>query len=88
MATALEPTSAAKPAAPDSAVLPPGDDQPRSLWRDILIGVSTQSWLASMAFHMALMVILALTLGSYEVAKRLGNAPEFSWTDPAARRPV
>src|SRR5262245_3316136 len=44
---------------------------------DLLIGVATQSWLASMVFHMALMIILALVLGTIDIAGTLGQAPEF-----------
>jgi Squalene-hopene cyclase C-terminal domain len=48
----------------------------RSFWRDTLIGVATQSWLASMVFHMTLMVVLALVLGTIHVTT-IGQAPEF-----------
>src|SRR5437867_9682822 len=48
----------------------------RNFWKDLLVGVATQSWLASMVFHMALMVTLALVLGSIHVANTIGQAPE------------
>jgi hypothetical protein len=52
--------------------------QPASFtWKDILMGVATQSWLASMVFHMVLMVVLALVLGTIHVASTIGQAPEF-----------
>lgn len=46
-------------------------------WREMFTGVSMQSFLGSMAFHTALMVALALILGTIHVAKKLGIAPEF-----------
>jgi len=73
MPTLVEPTIAA--AGP--TILPPAEEEPRSsLWRDLLIGVATQSWLASMVFHMALMVILALGLGTIHLANTI-QGPEF-----------
>src|SRR5688572_31445749 len=47
-----------------------------NFWMDLLIGVATQSWLASKAFHMALMVVLALIMGTIHVAT-IGDAPTF-----------
>jgi hypothetical protein len=44
-------------------------------------GVEMQSFLGSMAFHTALMVTLALVLGTIHVANTLGIAPEFSAAD-------
>jgi hypothetical protein len=69
-ATTTSPT-APSPAAGDS-----GLDAPPS-WRDMFTGVEMQSFLGSMAFHTALMVTLALVLGTIHVANTLGVAPEF-----------
>src|SRR6186997_3520785 len=65
------------PAQPDQNPEQLAEEPRSSLWRDLLIGVSTQSWLASMVFHMALFIVLALTVGSYELARRTGQSPEF-----------
>lgn len=43
----------------------------------LLLGIATQSWLGSMVFHMVLMVVLALVLGTIHVANTIGQAPEF-----------
>src|SRR6187455_1078539 len=51
-------------------------DEPLS-WKEMLTGVSMQSFLGSMVFHAALMVTLALVLGTIHVANKLGQAPEF-----------
>ena len=51
--------------------------EPANFWQELLTGVATQSWLASMAFHMALMIVLALVLGTMHVASTIGQAPEF-----------
>jgi hypothetical protein len=71
MSTATQPT-------PEEA-LPEGEpiEGQRNFLRDLLIGVATQSWLASMAFHMALMVALALLMGTIHIAQKIGAAPEF-----------
>ena len=71
MATATQP--APENAAPEAEPLEP----PRSLIHDLIVGVATQSWLASMAFHMALMVFLALIMGTIHVVKKISEAPEF-----------
>jgi hypothetical protein len=70
MATATQP-------APDNA-LPEGEpaEPQRSLIQDLIVGVATQSWLASMAFHMALMVVLALVMGTIHVVNKM-TGPEF-----------
>ena len=49
----------------------------RGLIHDLIVGVATQSWLASMAFHMALMVFLALVMGTIHVVQKINEAPEF-----------
>jgi hypothetical protein len=73
MATATQPIEEnAVPAETDESLEPP-----RGLMHDLLVGVATQSWLASMAFHMALMVLLALVMGTIHVASKIGSAPEF-----------
>src|SRR5687768_14685614 len=56
-------------------------------WKDVLVGVATQSWLASMVFHMALMVFLALVLGTIRVAQTIGEAPEFNAQPEEAELP-
>src|SRR5262249_1533636 len=53
----------------------------RSLLKDLIVGVATQSWLARMAFHMVLMVALALILGTINIASTIGQAPEFESTE-------
>src|SRR5262245_8406304 len=70
MATATQPV-------PDNTV-PEGEAlEPQSnLLKDLIVGVATQSWLASMAFHMALMVFLALVMGTIHVVNKL-SGPEF-----------
>jgi hypothetical protein len=70
-ATTTSPTAPSPPAG-DSAL-----DAPQS-WRDLLTSIEMQSFLGSMAFHTALMVTLALVLGTIHIANTLGNAPEFS----------
>lgn len=59
------------------ALAPEGESGTGNFWHDLLVGVATQSWLASMAFHMALMVLLALIMGTIHVANTIGQAPEF-----------
>src|SRR5687768_2667146 len=87
MPTLVEPTTPPT-IAPSPANLPPAEDEPRgSLWRDLLVGVATQSWLASMVFHMALMVILALGLGTIHIANTIGQSPEFDGFDEAVDLP-
>jgi Squalene-hopene cyclase C-terminal domain/Prenyltransferase and squalene oxidase repeat len=46
-------------------------------WKDLFMSIATQSWLGSMVFHMSLMVVLALVLGTIHVANTIGQAPEF-----------
>jgi hypothetical protein len=75
--TAVPAPPVAKPAAPPVEAAPPAE--PTS-WRDFLLSVATQSWLASMVFHMALMVVLALIMGTLKMAGTIGQAPAF---DPA-----
>jgi len=91
MPTLVEPTTPPTmlPAnTPSPANLPPAEEEPRrSLWRDLLVGVATQSWLASMVFHMALMVILALGLGTIHIASTIGQAPEFNTFDESVDLP-
>src|SRR5262249_22671439 len=78
MTTDASPTKAdektdAAPAADDAV-----EQAARPLsWKDLLMGVATQSWLASMVFHMVLMIVLALVLGTIHVASTIGQAPEF-----------
>src|SRR5262245_51576078 len=45
--------------------------------KDLMVGIATQSWLASMAIHMTLFIILALVLGTIHVAATIGAAPVF-----------
>src|SRR5262245_11599664 len=45
--------------------------------KDLMVGIATQSWLASMAIHMTLFIILALVLGTIHVASTIGAAPVF-----------
>lgn len=41
----------------------------------LLVGTGTQSWLASFIFHCALLVVMALTLGTVQVVNKVVNAP-------------
>src|SRR5262249_7780854 len=75
MSATTTPTNTPSPPAGDSAI-----DAPQS-WRDMFTGVEMQSFLGSMAFHTALMVTLALVLGTIHVANTLGIAPEFNAAD-------
>jgi Squalene-hopene cyclase C-terminal domain len=71
--------------------LPPTDVQEptveaveqKSFWEQVLVSVATQSWLASMAFHMALMIVLALVLGTIHAAHSLGTGQMFEAVDQA-----
>ncbi|HEY2411412.1 MAG TPA: prenyltransferase/squalene oxidase repeat-containing protein [Pirellulaceae bacterium] len=72
MSATTTPATASVPPAGDAAF-----DAPQS-WRAVFTGIEMQSFLGSMAFHTALMVTLALVLGTIHIANTLGNAPEFS----------
>lgn len=48
----------------------------------MLFGVQAQAMLGSMVFHMLLLIVLALVLGTIHVAQTIGQAPEFE--TPAA----
>lgn len=76
--------SAGPPAGPSSA-----DEAaaPRDFWKELLISVATQSWLASMAFHMVLMIVLALIMGTIHVVQTIGDAPAFDAADQMAFEP-
>jgi len=43
----------------------------------LVVNIATQSWLASMALHMTLLIVLALVLGTIHVAATIGAAPAF-----------
>src|SRR5262245_11598353 len=58
---------------PDEA----GQDALEVTWTELFTGIGARSFLGSMAFHMILMIVLALVLGTIHVANRLGQAPEF-----------
>src|SRR5262245_12209669 len=58
---------------PDEA----GQDALEVTWTELFTGIGARSFLGSMAFHMILMIVLALVLGTIHVAHRLGQAPEF-----------
>lgn len=62
-------------AAPEAAE--PEAEGSSSLMQNLLVGIATQSWLASMAIHMTLFIILALVLGTIHVAATIGAAPVF-----------
>src|SRR5262245_52926813 len=72
------PTSASPPPPGNQSAGEAADafEEPLS-WKEMLTGVSMQSFLGSMVFHAALMVTLALVLGTIHVANKLGIAPEF-----------
>jgi len=46
-------------------------------WRDLVAGIATQSWLASMVVHLAVFLVLALVLGTVHVSATLRAGPVF-----------
>src|SRR5262245_32858183 len=48
-----------------------------NMFKDLLVSMATQSWLASMVFHLVLMLVLALVMGTITVVETIGNAPFF-----------
>jgi hypothetical protein len=54
---------------------PVGAPPARPLLAELIVGIATQSWLASMALHMTLFIVLALVLGTIHVAATIGAAP-------------
>ncbi|MCI0360678.1 MAG: terpene cyclase/mutase family protein [Planctomycetaceae bacterium] len=49
----------------------------------VVIAAGTQSWLASLAIHLGLMVVLALVLGTIQVARVIHNAAQFEAVEEA-----
>lgn len=73
-------------AAPDDAEMAEevGDAAPpRNYLQELLVGIGTQAWLASLVFHCAIFVILALVLGTAEVVRRVTDAPSFQASEEA-----
>jgi len=69
-------------AAQQSAAQPEGEPYEDAggsdnLIQKLIVSISTQSWLASMAIHMTIFIILGLVLGTVHVATQIGLAPEF-----------
>src|SRR6185436_7307118 len=86
----LNPSSAPPPTVfvpqqPDELHEPqPHAIEQKDFWERVLVSVATQSWLASMAFHMALMIVLALILGTIHAANKLGSGKMFDAVDELA----
>src|SRR5262245_11976029 len=79
---AAPPAVVAVPVAPEKLTEPqPEPVEQKDLWERMLVSVATQSWLASMAFHMALMIVLALVLGTIHAANTLGKGRMFEAVD-------
>jgi len=73
---------AATPAqTPEEATVPVEAAPHLGLISRILISIATTSWLASMVIHMAILIVLALALGTIKVAETIGNAPLFESVD-------
>jgi hypothetical protein len=49
----------------------------------VIVAAGTQSWLASLAIHLAIMIVLALVLGTTQIAQVIGNAAQFEAVEDA-----
>ena len=67
----------------DQAASPDRDARPADLLKHLVIAAGTQSWLASLAIHMAILVVLALVLGTIHVAEVMRGAAEFEAVEDA-----
>lgn len=52
-----------------------------SFVQKVLLSVASQSWLASLVFHLILLVVLGLVAGTVQVVKTIGEAPSFEAVD-------
>ena len=67
----------------DQAASPDRGARPADLLKHLVIAAGTQSWLASLAIHLSLMVVLALVLGTIHVAEVMRGAAEFEAVEDA-----
>jgi squalene-hopene cyclase-like protein/prenyltransferase/squalene oxidase-like repeat protein len=67
----------------DQAASPDRSARPADWIARALIAVGTQSWLASLAIHMTILIVLALVLGTIHVAEVLRGPAEFEAVEDA-----
>jgi hypothetical protein len=67
----------------DQAVFPSRGPRPFERIKQAVIAAGTQSWLASLAIHLAILVVLALLLGTIHVAEAMRGATAFEAVEDA-----